>query len=147
LPLLPPPVCLEHPAPSAACSFLVPCFLFYFIFLLGGGGSICPGSYAGLSQGWLWEYCVLLICSPVLLDVSQAGLDLSSGGMGALLFSWCYHGMEKLCTGWGSGCLSPDSSWCFFSAKCGSSTCFLLLHSSCHFPKILIVFFCNNASQ
>jgi hypothetical protein len=28
-------------------------------------GSVCPGSYAGLSQGWLWEYHMPFICSPV----------------------------------------------------------------------------------
>jgi hypothetical protein len=37
-----------------------------------------------------------LICSPVgLLDVSQAGLELASGGVGALLFSQCnMHGED-----------------------------------------------------
>jgi hypothetical protein len=66
---------LQHPVPCAACSFSVLCLLFRvfcFIFLRGQG-SICPGGY-GLSQGWLWEYHMMLICSPVgLLDVCQAG--------------------------------------------------------------------------
>jgi hypothetical protein len=47
-----------------------------FLFSGCGGGSICPGDYAFLSQGWLWEYHVLFICSPVdLLNVSQVGLE------------------------------------------------------------------------
>jgi hypothetical protein len=54
---------LQYPAPSDACSFSVPCLLFSFIFIiffLWSGVSVCPGGYAGLSQGWLWEYCVTL---------------------------------------------------------------------------------------
>jgi hypothetical protein len=63
---------------------------FFLLLFLLGGGSVCPGEYAGLSQGWLWEYCMTLICSPVgLLDVSQAGLEPASGDTGALLFSQC----------------------------------------------------------
>jgi hypothetical protein len=63
-------VCSEHPTPSAECSFSVPCLLFRFLsFFLWGGGSVCPGGYAGLSQGCLWEYCVQLICSPVGLPL------------------------------------------------------------------------------
>jgi hypothetical protein len=61
--LLPSPVRLKHPILSAACPFQ---FLVYYSgFLWGGQGSVCLGGYAGLSQGWLWEYCVPLICSPV----------------------------------------------------------------------------------
>jgi hypothetical protein len=28
-------------------------------------GSVCLRGYAGLSQWWLWEYCMPLICSPL----------------------------------------------------------------------------------
>jgi hypothetical protein len=59
LPLLPLPACLHHPALSAACSFAVPGLLFSFS--LWGGVSVCPWGYAGLPQGWLWEYHVLLV--------------------------------------------------------------------------------------
>jgi hypothetical protein len=56
-------------------------FLFsslFMIFFLWGRMSVCSGGYAGLSQRWLWEYCMLLICSPVgVLDFSQAGLEAS----------------------------------------------------------------------
>jgi hypothetical protein len=66
-------VCFPHPSPFAVCSFSVPCLLFRFF--LQGGGLLCPGGYADLSQGWLGEYHVPLICSPVgLLNISQAGL-------------------------------------------------------------------------
>jgi hypothetical protein len=67
--------------------------LFIIHFFVGWGGSVCPGGYAGLSQGWLWEYHLMLICSPVvLLDVSQAGLEPVSGGMGACFLSVTWHG-------------------------------------------------------
>jgi hypothetical protein len=48
--LAPPPplVHLEHSAPSAACSFLVPCLFRAFFFFCWVGGSVCPGGYAGL---------------------------------------------------------------------------------------------------
>jgi hypothetical protein len=103
----------EHPASSAAWSFSVP---YYSGFLGRGlGGSVCPGGYAGLSQRKLWEYRVPLICSPFgLLYVSQAGLELASGGAGALLFSQCNMALRSFVWAGDSGCWSPDSSWCFF---------------------------------
>jgi hypothetical protein len=93
-PLPPSLVSLEHPASSALCSFSVPCLLFsfvlfYFVFFVELG-SVSLRDYAGLSHGWLWEYRVMLICSPVgLLDVSQAGLEVAAGSWEALLFSEC----------------------------------------------------------
>jgi hypothetical protein len=61
-------------------------------------------------------------CSPVsLLNVSQAGLELTSGGTGALLFSQCTVVWGSFVWAMGSGCQSFDSFWCFISAKCGSS--------------------------
>jgi hypothetical protein len=81
LPFPPSPGRLQHPALSAVCSFSVPCLLFSFWGFFVG---------RGLSQWWLGKYHVLLIYSPVrLLNVSQAGLELVSGGVGALLFSQC----------------------------------------------------------
>jgi hypothetical protein len=106
-------VCLQHPTSSAVCSFSISC-LFNF-FWWGGGGSFCPGGYAGLSQGWLWEYHMLLICSPVgLLDISQAGLELASGDVGALLFSQCNVARRSFVRTGSSGCRSPESSCAFF---------------------------------
>jgi hypothetical protein len=103
------------------CSvFVLFCFVLQFLFCFWV--SVHPEGYAGLSQGWLWEYCMPLICSPVgLLDVSQAGLELVSGGAGALLFSQCNVAWRSFVQAGGSGCRSFASSWFFFSAKCGSS--------------------------
>jgi hypothetical protein len=84
--------------------------------------SVCPGSYAGLSQRWLWDYCTMYICSPIgLPDVSQAGLVPESVSIGALLFSQCNVARRSFVQSGGSRYLSFDFSWCLFSAKCGSS--------------------------
>jgi hypothetical protein len=93
-----------------------------FEFLGGQGESVCPRGYAGLSQVWLWEYPMPLIFSPVdLLDVFQEGLEPTSGSMGALLFSQCNMAWRSFVWAEGSRCWGFDSSWCLFSAKCGSS--------------------------
>jgi hypothetical protein len=123
LPLPHSPVCLQHPAPSVVCSFSIPCLLFSFIYLffVGQGVSLSRG-LCWFSQEWLWEYHVMLICSPVgLLDVSQTGLELAYGDAGALLFFQCNVAWRSFVWAGGSGCWSLDSSWFFFSAKCGSS--------------------------
>jgi hypothetical protein len=44
-------------------------FLAYYSVFFVGQGSVCPGGYAGLSQGWLWEHHVPPICSPVGLHL------------------------------------------------------------------------------
>jgi hypothetical protein len=54
---------LKVPCPFCYVSFSVTCFIFSFF--PPAWGSDCPGSYASLSQGWLWRYLVPLICSPV----------------------------------------------------------------------------------
>jgi hypothetical protein len=65
------------PAPSAVYSSSVCCFLFIYLFIL-------PGGYAGLSQGWLGEYHVMLGTHLFgLPNVSQAGLELVSAGTGS----------------------------------------------------------------
>jgi hypothetical protein len=49
------------PALFATCLF---CYHLLFSFsFFPGWGSVCPGGYADLAQGYLWEYYVLL-CSP-----------------------------------------------------------------------------------
>jgi hypothetical protein len=57
-------------------------FLFFsFLFFLWE--DLCPEGYAGLSQVWLGEYCQTLGTHLFgLLNVSQAGLELVSGGSG-----------------------------------------------------------------
>jgi hypothetical protein len=77
------------PFSSTTCSFSVPCLLFSFVlFCLQRKGSVCPGGYAGLSQGWLWEYYMMLGVH-LLVCISQAGLEPASGGVEALLFFQC----------------------------------------------------------
>jgi hypothetical protein len=57
----------------------------------------------------------MLIGSPVgVMDVSQAGLDLASGGMGALLFPQCNMVWRSFVWAGGLVCQSFDFSWCFF---------------------------------
>jgi hypothetical protein len=57
-----------------------------------------------------------------LLDLSQACLELVSGGIGALLFSQANMVWRSFVWAGGSGCWNFYSSWCFFfPAKCGSS--------------------------
>jgi hypothetical protein len=58
-----------HPALFAMC-FVVVVIAYYSVFFLFslGGRSVCPGGYADLAQGSLWEYCMLLSspCGPRL---------------------------------------------------------------------------------
>jgi hypothetical protein len=59
--------CSGCPALFATCLFCCYCLLFSFFFLFfPGWGSVCPGGYADLVQGCLWEYCMLLssLCGP-----------------------------------------------------------------------------------
>jgi hypothetical protein len=61
---------LQHsglPALFAMCLFCCYCLLFSFSFF-PGWGSVCPGGYADLAQGSLWEYLVPLSspCGPHL---------------------------------------------------------------------------------
>jgi hypothetical protein len=55
-------------------------FIFQFFFFCRGERSLCPGGYAGLSQGWLGEYHMMFAAHLFgLPNVSQAGLELVSG--------------------------------------------------------------------
>jgi hypothetical protein len=49
---------LTAPHPLCCMFFSVPCLLFSFLW---SERSVCPGGYTGLSQGWLWEYHVMLV--------------------------------------------------------------------------------------
>jgi hypothetical protein len=80
---------LTAPHPLCCVFLFSSLFIIQFLFLFVFAGWECQSVQgAGLSQGWLWEYHVMLICSPVgLLDVSQPGLELASGSARTLLFS------------------------------------------------------------
>jgi hypothetical protein len=50
---------LQHsgrPTLFAACLFVVVAYYSVFSLFSLGGGSVCPGDYADLAQGCLWEY-------------------------------------------------------------------------------------------
>jgi hypothetical protein len=68
--------------PSLLCvfffSFSAACLLFslFFSSFFPGWGSVCPGGYADLAQGCLWEYCVPLSSPGVLLFPSWLGAGI-----------------------------------------------------------------------
>jgi hypothetical protein len=83
---------------SAAC--LLFSLVFFSLFSLGGG-SVCPGGYADLTQGCLWEYC---------MPFSSPGGLLLPSRLGAGIWQWgsppgfsIYHGVGMLCAGWEHG--------------------------------------------
>jgi hypothetical protein len=66
LPLPPSLVCLQSSCPLCYVLLFSSLFIIQFFFFLQGG-SVCPGVYVGLSQGWLGKYCMkfgshLLVC-------------------------------------------------------------------------------------
>jgi hypothetical protein len=70
----PPPTplqCSGCPALLATCLFCCYCLLVRFCFF-PGWGLVCPGGYADVAQGCLWEYCILLSlpCGLCLLRLS-----------------------------------------------------------------------------
>jgi hypothetical protein len=69
------------------CCVLVFSSVFIRLFFFPGvGWSICPGVYAGLSQGWLEEYRMKLAAHLFgLSNVFQAGLEPVFGCSGSLL--------------------------------------------------------------
>jgi hypothetical protein len=142
----PSPVHLQHPDHSVVCSFSVSSLLFSYLFIfLWGGGSVCPGGFAGLSQGWLWEYCMMLICSPVgLLNVSSSWhlvareppCFLSVMCCGEALYGLGVQGVEVLILlgAFFLPSLAPESLFDLWSSHC------LLLHSSHHLGSYCNVF-------
>jgi hypothetical protein len=66
-----PPSVLRVPSPLCCMSFFWLLFITQFVFFLffPGWRSVCPGGYADLAQGCLWEYCMPL--------TSPGGLCLS----------------------------------------------------------------------
>jgi hypothetical protein len=58
---LPPSSVLRTPCPLCYMSFLLLLLIIQFFSLFfPGWGSVCPGGYADLAQGCLWEYHMLL---------------------------------------------------------------------------------------
>jgi hypothetical protein len=103
-----------HPALFATCLFCCCCLLFSFFSFFPGWGLVCPGGYADLAQGCLWEYHVPLSspCDPHLPKPSGRW-HLAA----AWEPSWFLHLMwsgDAMC---GLGMWRSQSfasSWCFF---------------------------------
>jgi hypothetical protein len=97
---LPPSPGHLHPLLCVSLQFLVYCWGFYLFIFLQGRESICPGGYAGLSQGWLGEYPIDAWCSPIgLPNVSQAGLELCLAAWELSCFlsvTWCGEAFHLL---------------------------------------------------
>jgi hypothetical protein len=100
---IPPPLqCSGHPTLFATCLFCCYCLLFSFFPFSPGWGSVCPGGYADLAQGCLWEYHMLLS--------SSCGLHLPK-------LSGCWH-LEAvwepswfLCLTWSGDALCRLEVW------------------------------------
>jgi hypothetical protein len=60
-----------------SCLFIIQVFFFSFF---SGWGSVCPGGYADLAQGCLWEYCILLSSPGGLLLPSRLGTGVCRQG-------------------------------------------------------------------
>jgi hypothetical protein len=137
----PPPFSGVQGASPFLLHFLFSSLVFFSFFFSPRQGSDYLGSYAGLSQGWLWGYHVSLICSPV-------GLHLPCR-LGAGIW-WCrspsgfsiYCGMGSYVWAGGLGVLE----FCLmvvFPARCvcSISARFLLYraHAICFLPLVTIL--------
>jgi hypothetical protein len=128
-----------------AFSFLPPlvCFQFVvnwsvFFFFCSGGGISLPRGYAGLSQGWLGEYCVMLVLTCLVCWISPKQVwGWCLVVVVSLLFSQCSVAWRRFLQARGSWSWSFDSPCCFISTKCGSSISARFLIHRAH-----IVWFC-----
>jgi hypothetical protein len=69
--------CSGHPALFAMCLFCCCYSVCFFFSFFPGWGSVCPGGYADLAQGCLWEYHVPLSSPCVLRVPKQSPLSIS----------------------------------------------------------------------
>jgi hypothetical protein len=98
------------PTPSVACSFSV---LYYWVLFLRGGSQSVQGAMLVYHRGGCGN-TVCCLFAHLLACISQAGLELASGSIGALLFSQCNVAWRSFVWAGGSECRSFDSFWCFF---------------------------------
>jgi hypothetical protein len=76
--------CSVQPTLFPMCLYCSYCLLLSFSYF-PGWGSVCPGGYADLAQGCLWEYCST---AKLILSVfSQAIWEQMTGSLGTLLVS------------------------------------------------------------
>jgi hypothetical protein len=76
-----PPSALRAPCPLCYMSFLLLLLIIHFFFFFPCWGLVCPGGYADLAQGCLWEYHMLL-SSPCDLHLPKPS------GCGCLVAVW-----------------------------------------------------------
>jgi hypothetical protein len=124
-------------------SFSVPCLLLSFVlFFCGVGGHSVQGAMLVYPRSGCGNITFRLFAH-LLVWVSQAGLELASGSMGALLVSQCNMVWRSFVWAGGSGCQTFAYSWWFFSAKCGSSISarFLIFmaHTVCFLTLVAIL--------
>jgi hypothetical protein len=90
LPLPPSPVCSEHPAPSAVCSFSVPCLLFsFFVFDFLG---FFDGAGISLPRGLCW------FIPGIAVGIQRAAYLLTCWSASPMqVWSWCLAAQEPSC--------------------------------------------------
>jgi hypothetical protein len=135
---LPSSTALRVPCPLCYMSFLLLLLIIQFFFsFFPGWWSVCPGGYADLAQGCLWEYHAPFSspCGPCLPKPS-------GGSMGALLVS--PFNVKWRCSAWAEGV--EESKFCFFSVvfpvRCISSVSprfYFRKHAFCFLPLAAIL--------
>jgi hypothetical protein len=142
LPLFPSPVCSEHSSHSTACPFQFLVYyslliLFVCLFVLQGEGQSVQGAMLvyprdGCGNMVYHLFAYLLVC------ISQAGLELASGGAGALQVSQCNVAWRNQFS-----VLEFCLLLVVFSASCSSrvSARFLIYgsHAVCFLPLVAIL--------
>jgi hypothetical protein len=95
----PPPAlrCSECSTLFATCLYCSHCLLLSFSFF-PGWGSVCPGGYADLAQGCLWEYRVPQSspCGPCLPKPSGHGRLVARGPSWFLHLMWSGDALHRL---------------------------------------------------
>jgi hypothetical protein len=96
---LPSSSALRVPCPLCYMSFLLLLLIIHFFSFFPGWGSVCPGGYANLAQGCLWEYCVLLSspCGPRVPKLSGCcNVVLAWEASWSLRLTWSGNAMCRL---------------------------------------------------
>jgi hypothetical protein len=121
--------------------FFCYCLLFSFSFF-PGWGSVCPGGYADLAQGCLWEYRVPLGLTLWSASSQAVWALVSGGGPGALLVS--PFNVKWRCCAQAGGV--EKSKFClfsvFFPVRCVSSVSprfYFRKHAFCFLPLAAIL--------
>jgi hypothetical protein len=140
-----PPFSSAHTAPhSFCCMFLFSSLFITQVFFGGCRGQSVQGAMPFYPRGGCENtvcclFAHLLVCWMSPKQVWSKSLEPTSGGMGTLLFSHCSMVLRSFVWAGGSGCGSPDSSWCFFFAKCGSSVSAIMVIYRAHIDWFYIL--------